>query len=181
MELATPRLVLRPLDARDEALYVALYTDATVMRHVGAPLSTEAARRSFAAACRLQRPRVQRWIAIGSASSEPLGLVALVDRACDCAEPGVMLLPHAAGRGLATEAMAAACAHGFETRGLARMEALQADDGNAAVVRMMTRLGFVRGAVQPPPPAILWTLDSAGWAAARAADGKLPAFAAGDG
>ena len=161
--LDTPRLHLRPLDAGDEAVYCRLYCDPGLMRHIAPPLAPDAARRSFAVACRLQRPRAQRWIALARAGAAPVGLVALVDRGESCAEPGVMLLAAWHGQGLATEAMAAVRDHGFGTLRLARMRALQQDPANLAVLRLMPRLGF-RRAIAHPPPGVLWEMERGEWA-----------------
>ena len=45
--METPRLRLRPLEPRDEAMFCHLYTDPDVMRRILPPLSQEAATQSF--------------------------------------------------------------------------------------------------------------------------------------
>ena len=172
----TARLHLRPLDGRDEALYCSLYTDPDVMRHVATPMSAAAAQRSFAAACRLQRPRVQRWIVRERAAAADIGLLGLVPLDDAAAELGVMLLGPWHGRGYATEAMAGLRDHAFAALRLQQLVVLQATAANAAVSRMMPRLDFVRISAHPGPD-IRWELQRGDWRVAPAEaprpDGKL--------
>ena len=181
----TARLHLRPLDGHDEALYCSLYTDPAVMRHVAAPMSAAAAQRSFAAACRLQQPRVQRWIVREREAAVDIGLLGLVRLDEEAAELGVMLLGPWHGRGYATEAMAGLRDHAFAALALQRLVVLQATAANAAVSRMMPRLDFAR--IHPHPgPDIRWELHREDWrtrvrpAEARPPDGKLPVSPAGN-
>lgn len=138
----TPRLHLRLMDERDEALYCRLYADPEVMRHIAAPLSAEAARRSFRAGCRQQSARVQRWIVCERASDDcdGIGLVGLF-LAGDEAELGIMLLARAQGRGYAAEAIAGMTDRVFASPTLQLLRTRQAP-GNTAVVALMRRLGF---------------------------------------
>ncbi|WP_181952517.1 GNAT family N-acetyltransferase [Vulcaniibacterium gelatinicum] len=145
----TARLHLRPLAADDAALYVALYTDPAVMAHVAAPMTGEAARRSFEKACARNRespPRWQRWAIRARGSGEAVGLCGLfrdADRE-DSAEIGVMLLPAWQGRGVAAEVIAAFAARAFDPAApwpLARLWARHAA-GNTPMGRVLARLGF---------------------------------------
>ncbi|HJW45841.1 MAG TPA: GNAT family N-acetyltransferase, partial [Lysobacter sp.] len=92
--LETVRLHLRPLGAEDETLYCHMYTDPELMRYVGAPLSADAAQRSFRLACRGDRNRPRRWmlwVISDIVTRAEIGLAGLVgdDRS---AEIGAMLL-----------------------------------------------------------------------------------------
>ena len=137
----TARLRMRPLDASDEVLYCALYTTPGLMRFIAAPLSAEAAQRSFASASRKSPPRPERWTVFGKQGDEKLGLLGLIGHD-DRPEIGVMLLAQAHGRGLGTEAMQGLVDHAFNAYGLRSIRARQQVVDNPTVIRMMTRLGF---------------------------------------
>ena len=80
-ELHGPRLTLRPLSAADEALYCAIYTDATVMAEVGATLSESAARRAFAAALSANagaHPLTAYWVVVERGLLSEIGLIGLI-------------------------------------------------------------------------------------------------------
>lgn len=163
----TRRLRMRPLDASDGALYRALYTTPELMRHIAPPFSDEAAQRSFENALRRQSPRVQRWIVVDRASGEGIGLLGLLG-AGERPEIGVMLLGHAHGRGIGTEAMRGLVDHAFEAYGLQSICARQSVVDNPTVVRMMTRLGFTALAPTPErPQGGEWELLRRDWIADR--------------
>ena len=149
----TPRLRLRLLEPGDEALYCALYTDPGVMKHVGPPLSAEAARRGFSVARRRNGEAdgaQRRWAVVDRASGEAVGLLALLRDPLDPgnAELGVMLLPAAHGRGLAREISGAVVAHAFRPGGwgLHRVWARHAP-GHGAAAGVLQASGF-----QPQSP-----------------------------
>lgn len=149
----TLRLHLRPLDADDEALYCALYTDPEVMAHIGSPLSREAARGGFAEACRRNGDPDRgdrRWVVLDRISGEALGLLAVLGEAPDAPEVelGVMLIPTAHGRGLARELNAAVVARAFGPGGwgLQRVWARYAP-GHGAAAATLAASGF-----EPAPP-----------------------------
>jgi RimJ/RimL family protein N-acetyltransferase len=167
----TERLHLRPLDECDEALYCTLYCTPELMRNIAAPMTREAASRSFAIACRRQSPLVQRWIVVDRDSGEDIGQGALVGTG-DGPEIGVMLLAHAHGRGYGFEAMDGIVDHGFRARALTWIYAHQSVADNPPVVRMMRRLGFT--ALAPTaacPRGGEWELRHETWAAMRASRG----------
>jgi len=137
----TARLRMRPLDAADEALYCALYTTPALMRFIAAPLSPEAARRSFQSALRNSSPRPQRWSVSAKQGDHKLGMLGLIGDD-DRPEIGVMLLSHAHGRGLGTEAMQGLVDHAFNAYSLRSICARQQVVDNPTVIRMMTRVGF---------------------------------------
>jgi len=147
----TLRLHLRPLHEGDEALYCALYTDQGLMRNIAPPLSEEAAKRSFRAACRQQVPQPRRWIIHEKEGNHEIGLLGLVPDD-DTAEIGVMLLAGWDGRGFATESMAGMVDRVFSMRSFPRLCARQAIADNPPVNRLMLKLGF-----QPLPPDKAWS------------------------
>ena len=132
---------MRPLGEGDEALYCRLYTDPALMRNIAAPMSSEAAKRSFGAACRQQSPHIQRWIVHERAGGNEIGMLALV-RHHGLAEVGVMLLEGWDGRGFATESMAALVDRVFSLGLLPSLYAHQSVGDNPPVRRLMLKLGF---------------------------------------
>ena len=170
--MAAPAVRLRRITAADEALYLHLYTDPRLMRHI-APAPDEAAvRRAFASACRQAgdpSARVQLWM-IEPAPGEPAeGLCALVRHPGhdDEAELGVMLVRRAQNRGLAVAALAAVADHAFAALGKARVWTRHAP-ANRAVVRLMRQLSF-----EPLVPAddgreLRYRMTSERWPAVRA-------------
>lgn len=169
----TPRLHLRPLGEGDEALYCHLYTDPDLMRHIGTPMSADAAQRSFHRACGLatqSAPSMQLWVITEHGSPVGLGLLARVRHgdAVDVAEMGIMLAAEGQGRGLAAEALGALTDQIFALPEIRMVWTRQSPD-NAAVVRLMHRLGFERGEA-PGNSAVewRWQLDRDRWQARRA-------------
>lgn len=168
--LETARLRLRPLheDADDDAaLYVHLYTDAAVMRHIAAPLAAEVAAQAFARASRhnhAARPGHRTWRIDDRATGADLGIAAL-QRAGDVAEIGVVLREAAWGRGLGREAIAAVLDQAFATPGLALVYGERPDDAQARLVdRMFAPLGLRR--VTPPAAGrARWELPRQRWSA----------------
>lgn len=166
----TDRLQLRPLADGDRALYVELYTDADVMRHVGAPLSPQAAGRGFEAVQRQMGqapPRAWYWVACVRDSGREAGLLALMfDRGRESAEFGMMMPAWARGSGYATEAVGALVAHALGGEGataagssLQRLHIRHAP-GHAAGARVMAKLGFIAGPAEQGMAH--WYLDRAG-------------------
>ena len=81
--LETARFRLRPLKAHDDGLYIALYTDEEVMRHVGEPMAAVAARSAFdkvVAFSQRTDGRYQAWVVVDRSTDEEWGLLALVAR-----------------------------------------------------------------------------------------------------
>lgn len=174
--LETARLRLRLLHEEgdgDAALYVHLYTDAAVMRHIATPLATDVARQAFARACRhnrASRPGHRTWRIDDRADGHALGIAAL-QRAGEEAEIGVVLREPVWGRGLGREALAGVLDHGFGQLGLEFIYGERPDDAQARLVdRMFAPLDLQR--VAPPAPArARWELPRARWSAARAGHG----------
>jgi RimJ/RimL family protein N-acetyltransferase len=149
--LTTERLVLRPVTADDHAALLAHWTMPDVRRFLfdGAALSsaevTETIKESigdFAAGGfgiwlieEAGRPGL-----VGSAGLRPLEELGL--------EIFYSLAPDSWGRGYATEAARAVLAHALGTLGLPQVLA-EVDEGNAASVAVVKRLGMTPFAVVP--------------------------------
>lgn len=150
-EIATPRLLLRPLAADDRDLYMRLYSDPLVMAHLGEPRTPPEADAGFLQSLDLQACQAEfpaRWIAVLRRTGQGVGLLGLVaDAARLAAEAGILLLPEAQRRGLAREALGALAAAAFERGWVAALWARHAP-ANQAMARVLARLGFeAEGAV----------------------------------
>ncbi len=169
----TSRLRLRPISEADEALYFHLYTDDALMQHIAAPLSVEAAQRSFVNACTQQSQDRQLWIIQQKDGGKDAGLVALFAKD-DVAEIGVMLVAGAQGHGLATEAMAAIVDRAF-AEGSIRLLWIRQQVSNVPVLGMMQRLGFARLPTSSPDATeVRWDLSRERWLERRATMAMLP-------
>jgi RimJ/RimL family protein N-acetyltransferase len=165
-DFETPRLRVRSLEATDVALYCHLYTDPAVMRHIGAPLSSEAALRNFHRACELATepsPGLKLWVVAEHGAARGVGLLARVRHgaANDVAEMGIMLVAGAQGRGFAQEALGALTDQLFARPATRMLWTAQSPD-NAAMVRLMHRLGFVQ-ATERAAAELRWEMDRTGW------------------
>ncbi len=106
----TRRLRARPIDAGDLELFCHLYGDPKAMRQIAAPLSREAASRTFARTLDLQRRTPMGWLLLAiddAAAGSAIGLVGCpgFDPKASCHEIGLMLRRTANGRGFAREAL----------------------------------------------------------------------------
>lgn len=164
----TLRLHLRPLDGGDEALYCRLYTDPEMMRHIAAPLSLDAAQRSFRLACRqaVQRPMdTPWWVMSEHVSRIDIGLLGMVRRET-VAEIGIVLLAQWQGRGFATETIRVLTDLAFEDPAIAMLVLDQASD-NGAMLGLMEKLEFLRVAVVGNDGRVRWQLARNRWQALR--------------
>lgn len=147
----TARLRMRALAATDAPLYIGLYTDAEVMRHVGRPEEVEAAAEAFGSVMRQMRaapPRLRYWAVDACDGAGPIGMLAMLPGLePGSVELGILLWPGSHGRGYATEAVAGLIGRIFARPGTACVHACHLD-GHPAVPRVVARLGFVRGATR---------------------------------
>lgn len=164
--LETERLHLRPLDERDEALYCRIYTDAELMRHVGEPLTREAAQKAFIEVCRLNgeaKFRYRCWVVIHREIGEETGFLGLVGNSGQ-AEIGGMILPGWQGRSISAETFPAGIEVAFGEYKLDRIN-VRYRCSNGLADGLMRKLCFSK-----VPQALCengwvrWTLDSQDWA-----------------
>jgi len=147
-ELSTPRLTLRACLPGDAPALLAMFSDAEVMRY----WSTPPWARAEEAEAFLARSRAQwearsalRWVLDEREGDRMVGTVTLFafQATCDRGELGFALRRASWGRGYASEALTAVLGWGFGPLGLRRVEA-DVDPRNAASLRTLARLGFVR-------------------------------------
>jgi len=166
--LDTPRLRLRPMEPRDEAMFCHLYTDPDVMRRILPPLSAEAATQSFQRACghnAKANPGHRFWAIDDKASDAAIGMAALL-RTDDSAELGVMLRNGWWNRGISSEAFVPLIDHAFLGMGLELVYAQRPDDDHALIIdKLLDKFGFVRTPDTAPEPHLArWELARAAWA-----------------
>ncbi len=141
----TGHLHLQPLDAGDEAFYVALYTDADAMRDVDVPLTPERATRAFRTVLRQvgrDPPGAWYWTLALRSSHEQVGIMALVpDAGRVSAELGLVLPVRWQGLGHASEAITALQVELMRRRGLDVLWTRHRR-GHAAAAGLMQRVGF---------------------------------------
>lgn len=138
--LSTPRLVLRPLTPADLPAVVAYRNDPEVARYQAwaLPVTLDDVGGLVSEAALGAPDWVQRGVVLGN--GDLIGDVALNTRGAQ-AELGVTLAAHAQGQGYGMEALRALLGHAFGPLGLHRVHA-GIDPRNAAVARLLTRLGF---------------------------------------
>ena len=103
--MQTERFELRPLAPPDSELYIALYTDAEVMRHAGDALTREAARGAFDKVVALNQRTdggYRAWVVVDRSTGEEKGLLALVAQEGG-SEIGALIWPQYHNAGVATE------------------------------------------------------------------------------
>ncbi len=146
--LTTERLVLRELRPSDVAEVFALRSDPHVMQHVNRPLATskvdaealiELITNTVAANDAVQ------WAITQKGDDTFIGLIGFWRFIKDhhYAELGYMLSHDHWGKGLISEAIAAAVDCGFSTLGLHRIEAITRPE-NTASIRALVKNGFVQ-------------------------------------
>ena len=136
----TVRLHLRPLGENDESLYCRLYADPLVMRHIGASMSPDAARRSFRTALRQQGDKRHLWIITERSAGVDRGMLGVTPEG-DAAEVGVMLFTEGQGRGLAAELLSAIIPALFGDLAVERLWTRHAN-ANRPARSLMSDLGF---------------------------------------
>jgi aminoglycoside 6'-N-acetyltransferase len=155
LPIATPRTVLRRLSTDDVAAFQAYRTDPEVGRWQGwSPMSGGEALAFLALMRRAPLFARGEWCQIGIAlrsGDAPGGegpLIGDIGLGIDPADPALAQVGFSMnrkwqGRGLAAEAVEAACALLFEHAGTRRIEAVT-DTRNTSSMRLLERLGFRR-------------------------------------
>jgi RimJ/RimL family protein N-acetyltransferase len=146
-DFETERLRLRPVDAKDEALYCELYTDQDTMRFIGPPLSIQQAINKFQKiVARQSVPSLKgRFLAmVDKGTLRPMGICGTSHYDADAlrVEVGIVLRPEARGRGIAREALTALMRRIFAVAPIQEIY-VRFSAQCQAVERLNIRMGFV--------------------------------------
>ena len=146
MRVETERLRLRPLRASDLDDLAALYADPQAMRFSLGLLDRERSRERLEHHVEMARKRdLGAHAVVDRADDRFLGICGFHPQTIDGVEEievGYRLMPHAWGRGVATEALCATVAYGLETLKLPRIIAI-VEPENAASCRVAEKAGLV--------------------------------------
>lgn len=145
-EIDTERLRLRPLQAGDEALFHALYTDPDTMRFIAPPLSAEQAARLFRKTVAGMQQQPFRWLSLAivqNLSQQAFGICGVSDFAAGAKrlEVGILLTAEARSRGIALEALAALVQRMFDVLSVDEIW-LQCCGEYPAIERLAIRVGM---------------------------------------
>ncbi len=168
--IESERLSMRSLSKDDEAFYCSLYTDAQVMRFVGAPLSRDAASEGFRASLeRMSQPPFERRVVVllDRTTQQPIGISSVRMLKNGRAEVGTLLKPGMHDKGFALECSTALISQAFTRPAIQELVAYSVA-GNTAVERLLQELGFSRGALRPAdkgqPERTAWSITRDAWA-----------------
>lgn len=165
----TARVRGRLVAEGDLDLYLGLYADATVMRHIGEAMSVDEATAVFAKALKHNAnpaARARYWHLSHRRTADMLGLAALVRDAAvpTRGELGLMLLPKAQHTGVALQALSCVVDGVLSQRwGLGMQEvAGRHAVGNAGAGRLVEHLGFEAFDVGSPG-SLGWRMTASSW------------------
>jgi len=143
--IETERFLLCRVEPEDEALYVAIHTDAGIMRNAGGVVEEAVARSAFARLLKyVDMPdlRQHAWVIKNKTdpSGHPIGVTAIVTHAADV-EIGIMILEPWQGLKIAQEIVSALTTHAFDVHAAQRVFTRHLAE-NSAGAGVMKRLGF---------------------------------------
>jgi RimJ/RimL family protein N-acetyltransferase len=172
--IESPRIAGRLVDARDRALYRALYTDPVVMAHIGPALDEAAADTVFEQACgyNCEQPmRARYWRLSDRVSDKAIGVQSMLRRTSEpgVIELGLMLLPERQGQRYGLEIAEAMLSLLFEDRwelGATTVTALHAP-ANHRVGRLGVSLRFESDAPDDAGTQV-WRMTRSAWLRRRA-------------
>lgn len=168
--LRTPLFELRPLSKRDRGTYLALYTDAGVMGHIGPPQDAASAERDFHATLRaLERDGCKKefWTLVEPGQDAGIGLIGLVRDDHGGSDLGIVIVTSRQGRGYAAHAIAAVANHAFDHLGLRSVRTRHAL-ANGRMDGLMRKLAFLPDTAAGNRDSN-WQLTPGQWSGRRAA------------
>jgi RimJ/RimL family protein N-acetyltransferase len=176
----TDRVRGRLVAAGDVDLYLGLYADASVMRHIAEALSVDAAEAMFAIALRHNAnpaARARYWHVSHQRTGLSLGMAALVRDAAvpTRGELGLMLLPTAQHTGAGVQALECVIDGALSQRwalGMYEVVGRHAAD-NVGAGRLVEHLGFERFDICTPG-SVGWRMTVEAWAARLASRVSTP-------
>lgn len=167
----TDRVRGRLVAEGDVDLYVGLYADASVMRHIAETMSADAAADMFAKALRHNAnpaARARYWHLSHQRTGQALGLAALVRDATvpSRGELGLMLLPQAQHTGAGMQALGGVIDGALSQRWRLGMDEVTGRHvaGNIGAARLIEHLGFEPFDIATPG-SIGWRMTADAWRA----------------
>ena len=144
--MQSERLSIRTLSKEHEPLYCDLFMDPVTMRHIGAPLTLDGAKRQFRGALAISRrdpPEGLLFSVCEKSRNHHIGICSLlnIDRTRSRAEVGVMLRPARQGQGFGAEALRIVLALAYQTLSIDEVWG-QFHPSHVAVERMNIRAGM---------------------------------------
>lgn len=140
------RLTFTKLASSDWELIHSIYSNPTLMEHIGEPMSTDAIRRNFEkelASWSLDSTHWLTWIIRETASDHDVGLFSICTRNREerTAEVGFILLEAYKGKGYATEALQSVISFSSDTLGFQKITAVCSED-HIASRRVLEKAGM---------------------------------------
>ena len=180
-----PRVRGRLVGEDDADLYLGLYADASVMRHIAAPMSADAAMAVFANALKHNAnpaARARYWHVSHRRTGQTLGLAALVRDAAvpTRGELGLMLLPQAQRTGVGVQSLEQVIDGALSQRwrlGIDEVVGRHTAD-NPGAGRLMSHLGFDPFRIAPADAgtagSVAWRMTAVAWHERLASRGSTP-------
>jgi RimJ/RimL family protein N-acetyltransferase len=153
--ITTSRLLIRPLTAQDQQLYLDLYTDPATMRFISPAFATEKALESFRFAIRLnQKTPFKRLFLSITEQDEAAGICAISQWSATSAsvELGLMLKQPWHAKGYAVESFLALIQRVKQCFSGAKIW-VDIEPGNKAAVKVVVKTGF---SPDPDNPRAFW-------------------------
>lgn len=156
------RLTLTKLAMHDWELFRSIYSNPSLMKHIGAAMSEEAIRRNFdkeLALWDLDSTHWLTWIIHETTSGNDVGLISICtrDREKLTAEVGFILLESSSGKGYATEAIQLVIDFAVDTYGFRKFTAVCSEE-HAASRRVLEKAGMTLNEIVPDSTEINGTM-----------------------
>ncbi|MFS0558255.1 GNAT family N-acetyltransferase [Brevibacillus sp. 179-C9.3 HS] len=145
-QILSPRLTLTKVALHDWELIRSIYSDPTLMQHIGATMSDEDTRRNFdkeLAPWSLESSHWLTWIIRETASGNDVGLISICTRNREqlTAEVGFIILEGYKGKGYATEAIGRVFDFAVDTFGFKKFTAVCSEE-HVASRRVLEKAGM---------------------------------------
>lgn len=152
-QILSPRLTLTKVASHDWELIRSIYSDPTLMQHIGATMSDEDIRRNFdkeLAPWSLESSHWLTWIIRETASGNDVGLISICTRNREhlTAEVGFIILDAHKGKGYATEAINLVFDFAVDTFVFQKFTAVCSEE-HAASRRVLEKVGMKLDKIVP--------------------------------
>ncbi|REL35093.1 GNAT family N-acetyltransferase [Thalassotalea euphylliae] len=145
----TKRLLVRPLNSQDKALFIELHTNEKIMKHTGGAVSQEVAHAKFETALKLNQTKPAKfsiWTIVSTVNNETIGFEMLYQtnkhRQEKIWEIGIMMANSGQNRGLSEEAINSLLEFAFTCLNIDEIVARFAEE-NVKTHRLVEKTGFI--------------------------------------